>query len=193
MTNKGYLEAKRTPESDEWYTPSSAVKPLLKYLEWNKTKYRTYDASTSEWTTPNITIWCPFDTEHSQFVKVLSAANYNVIYSHIDEGKDFFAYEPEEPYDFIVSNPPFSRKDDVLKRLYELGKPYAMLLPLPTLQGVKRFPYIKDCQALVFDNRVQYFKDLAQTELSKGASFGSIYICRNFLPKDLIFEELEKE
>ena len=178
-TNKGYLTAKSTKESDEYYTPAYAVEPLLKYLDReNKSNY---------------TIWCPFDKEESQFVKIFSAAGYKVIHSHIDEGKDFFSYEPDEPYDYIISNPPFSCKDEVLKRLYELSKPYAMLLPLPTLQGQKRFPYIKDCEALIFDKRVQYFKDIEQTEISKGASFGSIYICRDFLPNDLIFEELNRK
>lgn len=174
-TNKGYLTAKSTKESDEYYTPAYAVEPLLKYLPKEQT------------------IWCPFDKEESQFVKVLSAAEYKVIHSHIDEGKDFFSYEPEESYDYIISNPPFSCKDGVLKRLRELNKPYAMLLPLPTLQGQKRFPYIKDCEALIFDKRVQYFKDIEQTEVSKSASFGSIYICRNFLPNSLIFEELNRK
>lgn len=159
--------------------PAYAVEPLLQYLDrGNKSNY---------------TIWCPFDKEESQFVKVFSAAGYKVIHSHIDEGKDFFSYEPDEPYDYIISNPPFSCKDEVLKRLYELNQPYAMLLPLPTLQGQKRFPYIKDCEALIFDKRVQYFKDIEQTEVSKGASFGSIYICRNFLPNDLIFKELKRK
>ena len=174
-TNKGYLTAKSTKESDEYYTPAYAVEPLLKYLPKDKI------------------IWCSFDKEESQFVKVFSAAGYKVIHSHIDEGKDFFSYESDEPYDYIISNPPFSCKDEVLKRLYELNKPYAMLLPLPTLQGQKRFPYIKDCEALIFDKRVQYFKNIEQTEVSKGASFRSIYICRNFLPNDLIFEKLEKD
>jgi len=44
----------------------------------------------------------------------------------------FFEYEPER-YDFIVSNPPFTRKLEVLSRLYLLGKPFAMVLPLPML------------------------------------------------------------
>ena len=66
---------------------------------------------------------------------IYEEAGYKVIRSHIDEGKNFFYYEPEEHYDVIISNPPFSCKDDVLKRLYELDKPYAMLLPIPALQG----------------------------------------------------------
>ena len=94
-------------------------------------------------------------------------------------------------YDYIISNPPFSIKDDILKRLWELDKPYAILLPIPSLQGQKRFPYMKDCQALIFDKRINYFKDLKTKEIQKGVSFGSFYLCRDFLSQDLIFEELE--
>lgn len=80
-----------------------------------------------------LTIWCPFDNKDSAYVEELSKLSYvNVIYSHIDEGQNFFEYEPEE-YDLIISNPPFSIKDMILKRLYELNKPYALLFPLPTL------------------------------------------------------------
>ena len=94
--------------------------------------------------------------------------------------------------DVIISNPPFSQKDKVLKRLYELDKPYAMLLPVPTLQGQTRFPYMQDIQYLGFDTRINYYKDLAMTKTQDGVSFGSCYLCRKFLPRDLIIEELKR-
>lgn len=175
--NKGYLTANTSPAGDEVFTPEYAVKPILKYL-------KRFD-------TNNI-VWCPFDLPDSNFVKMIKNAGYTVICSHIETGEDFFEFEPES-YDIIISNPPFSKKDDVIKRLYELNKPYAMLLPLPTLQGQRRFAYIKDCQALIFDKRINYSKDKDMTELQKGVSFASIYLCRHFLPENLIFEELEKE
>ena len=98
----------------------------------------------------------------------------------------------EEEYDVIISNPPFSQKDNVLKRLYELNKPYAMLLPVPTLQGQARFPYMKDIQYLGFDKRINYYKDIEMTKTQDGVSFGSCYLCRKFLPRDLIIEELKR-
>lgn len=170
--NKGYLTAKTDKASDEVYTPVYAVKPILKYIQ------------------PGRIVWCPFDKADSEYVKLISKTN-EVIYSHIDEGQNFFYYEPEH-YDVIISNPPFSCKDNVIKRLYELGKPYAVLLPIPSLQGQTRFPYMKDCQALIFDKRINYYTSLEKKETQKGVSFGSFYLCRNFLPKDLIFEELER-
>ena len=66
-----------------------------------------------------------------------------------------------------------------------------MLFPIPTLQGQKRFKYIKDCQALIFDKRINYFTDASRKSIQKGVSFGSFYLCKNFLPRDLIFEALD--
>lgn len=183
-TNIGYLRAKRDKASDEEYTPEYAVRPLIKHL-------KTFEKKCSH----PITIWCPFDTDDSKFAVVLRAANFSVITSHIDDDEsethDFFRYEPSAPYDIIVSNPPFSCKDAVIKRLWELGCPYMMLLPIPTLQGQKRFKYMTDCQALIFDKRINYFDDMITQKVKSTVSFGSFYLCRKALPKDLIFEELE--
>lgn len=172
--NIGYLTAKT---SDEVYTPDYAVKPLLKYLQKFSLGHQ-------------ITIWCPFDTQESEYVKIFQKEGYQVISSHIDENKNFFTFEPQGQYDIIISNPPFSIKDGVLRRLYELNKPYAMLFPIPTLQGQKRFPYLQNCQALIFDKRINYYTSAERKEIQKGVSFGSFYLCKDFLPKDLIFEAL---
>src|SRR5574344_1512950 len=97
--NKEYLTAKTDKASDEVYTPDYAVKPILKFLK------------------PGSVIWCPFDTEDSEYVKIFKEAGYKVIYSHIDNGQNFFEFEPKEDYDVIISNPPFSIKDAILNRL----------------------------------------------------------------------------
>ena len=82
---------------DEYYTKEYAITPLLKYI-------------------PTKTIvWCPFDKEESNFVKLLREHGCNVIYSHIDTGQDFFEYEPQN-YDYIVSNPPYSLRERILER-----------------------------------------------------------------------------
>ena len=185
--NKGYLTAKTDKASDETYTPAYAIQPLVKYIK----QYMERDSFDYCEEYPLI-IWCPFDLANSKYVEVLSAIpNVKVINTHIDTGENFFFYEPEY-YDIIISNPPFSCKDDVLKRLYELDKPYAMLLPIPTLQGQTRFPYMKDIQYLGFDKRINYYRDATMTKTQDGVSFGSCYLCKKFLPKDLIIEELER-
>ena len=100
-------------KNDEWKTPAYAVHPVIKYLE------------------PSWTIWCPFDLEsESEYVKVLRDAGFKVICSHINEGKDFFIWEPEECWDIIISNPPFTNKRGIFERAMELGKPFMLLMSL---------------------------------------------------------------
>ena len=65
-------------------------------------------------------IWCPFDTEDSLFVKLFRQAGYQVIATHIANGQDFFTIDPPK-CDYIISNPPYSVKGEVLQRLFDLG------------------------------------------------------------------------
>ena len=172
--NKGYLTAKNNIDADEMYTPFYCVEPILKYID------------------KSMTIWCPFDKEWSAYVKLLKENGNKVIYTHIDDGKDFFKFEPDE-YDAIISNPPFSKKDRVLKRLYQLDKPFAVLLPMNSLQGITRYKYFKNgIQLLAFDQRVGFHNVDNLEKPVEGTPFASAYFCRNILPKDLIIEQLKK-
>lgn len=94
--------------SDEWYTPEEAVTPLLRFLPNGNAK-----------------ILCPFDTEDSAYVKVLSK-RHRVIHSHISEGVDFFKLDKPK-VDYVISNPPYSCRTEVIKRLYEWDLPFAMM------------------------------------------------------------------
>ena len=118
--NIGYLSSDKT--DNELYTPFYVVDPIIKYLPKDKI------------------IWCPFDEKWSAFYVHLRELGYRVIRSSLSDGQDFFKYEPER-WDLIVSNPPFSIKDKVLERLYSFQKPFAVLLPLNSLQGKSRYKY----------------------------------------------------
>lgn len=101
-------------------------------------------------------------------------------------------YEPDD-YDVIVSNPPFSIKDKILQRLYELDKPFAILLPLNSLQGKTRYKYFKQgIQLLSFDQRIGYHNIDNMDIPVEGSPFATAYFCRDILPKDLIVEEIKK-
>lgn len=172
--NVGHLTSSSTPEAQEMYTPYYCVDPIMKYIPKDKK------------------IWTPFDKEWSSFYQSFTRGGYAVVRSHIDDGQDFFTYEPEE-YDIIVSNPPFSIKDKILQRLYELNKPFAILLPLNSLQGKSRYKYFKNgIQLLSFDQRVGYHNQNNMDTPVEGSPFATAYFCRDILPRDLIVEELKK-
>lgn len=96
-----------------------------------------------------------------------------------------------EKWDIVVSNPPFSIKDKVLDRLYSFSKPFAVLLPLNSLQGKSRYKYFKQgVQILSFDARVCYHDKNHMNVVVKGSPFATAYFCKDLLPKDLIVEKL---
>lgn len=170
--NRGYLTANRTTEGDNLFSPYYIVDPIIKYLPKDKI------------------IWLPFDEAWSAFNQRLTEEGYKVIRSSLAEGKDFFEYEPDA-WDIIVSNPPFSIKDRVLERLYSFNKPFAVLLPLNSLQGKTRYQYFSQgIQLLSFDARVSYHDKDHMDAVVKGSPFATAYFCRDLLPKDLIIERL---
>jgi hypothetical protein len=58
---------------------------------------------------------------------------YKVISTDILYGIDFFKDQPSDYWTCQITNPPYSAKYKWLARSYELGKPFALLMPLETL------------------------------------------------------------
>lgn len=158
-------------KNDEWYTRAYAVEPIVKYIKSGSI------------------VWCPFDKEHSEFVKVFKSHGFTVISSHIETGQDFFQYEPEN-YDVIVSNPPYSLREKILERLFELGKPFAMLINITGLfDSKKRYNLLSthNFEFLIFDRRIDFFRfDGDKTS----PPYLSAYFCSGVLPSAHVFERL---
>ena len=127
-------------------------------------------------------VWLPFDTEDSEFFHYFKDRGVPVEVSHLSMGEsfDFFKYEPRR-WDIAVSNPPFSRKLDVFKRLYSLRKPWAMVMNTMALNYMEIGNFFADnpVQLLIPDKRVSYD--------GNPSSFNSCYVCRDFLRRDLQF------
>lgn len=164
-----------TKKNDEYYTPEYAIKPILKHIK-NKS-----------------VIWCPFDTNQSLFVKVLSENGHDVINTHIDDGNDFFNLNFD--CDYIISNPPYSIKYDVFNRLFYLKKPFAMLTGIVGLfESQKRFNLFKnnEFEIMYLNKRVSFFNDYNDKRLIINPPFSSAYITSRMLPCRILFEEIEK-
>lgn len=160
--------------NDECYTPAYGVAPILAYLP------------------EGAVVWCPFDTEASQFVQLLRAAGHTVVRSHISEGKDFMTYEPAEHWDVIVSNPPFTNKRDTFARALSFNKPFALIMANTWLNDAapKKLFQHKDLQLLMFDKRMEFSQ--ADGRVTNKVTFGSSYFCWNLLPKQIVMAALDK-
>ena len=156
--------------NDECYTPDYGVEPILKYIP------------------KDATVWCPFDKEESQFVIQISKQN-KVIRSHLDSGQDFFDYEPDE-WDMIVSNPPFTDKRKFFERALSFNKPFALIMTNTWLNdsAPKQLFKDRDLQLLMFDKRMKFISPDGRN--NDKITFSSSYYCWNFLPKQIIMEEL---
>jgi hypothetical protein len=163
-------------KNDEFYTPKYAIEPILKYIKSGST------------------VWCPFDTEESLFVKILKDNGIKVINTHINDGIDFFKCEVFE-CDYIISNPPYSLKYEVFNRLFAIGKPFAMLVGLVGLfESQKRFNLFANnkFEIMYMNKRISYFKDYLDAKPSLNPPFSSVYLTSNMLPNQIIFEEINK-
>jgi len=161
--------------NDEAYTPKYAVYPILKYIS------------------RSTVIWCPFDKEESAFVQVLKENGNRVIYSHIDNGQDFFTYEPDENWDCIISNPPFKNKRLFFERGLSFNKPFALIMTNAWLNDAySKKVFIearRQMQLLMFDKRIKFTNPDGRP--NNKITFSSSYFCCDFLPNNLITEILD--
>lgn len=163
--------------NDEFYTPAYAIEPILKRLNQGSK------------------IWCPFDTEDSLFVKMFTHAGHEVIFTHIETGEDFFETPTPEGVQYIISNPPYSLKTEVLQELFKRKVPFAMLLGVVGIfESQKRFEMFRDndFEVLYMNRRIAYFKDYDDQKPALNPPFSSAYICSGILSKQIDFEEIDK-
>jgi len=159
-------------KTDEWYTTEDSVDMITPYLVRGGYK----------------SILCPFDKQESNFVKVLSEQGFDVTYSHIETGTDFFDREDLSQYDAIVSNPPFSKRQQIFERLFEVDVPFALIINFNGLFDAKsRWKLFKEneFELLVPCGRMHFFNGECQ---SNSPNFQSVYVCHKILPQQIVFD-----
>jgi len=128
----------------------------------------------------NKIIWDSFygDGNSGKYLKELG---FKVEHQDID-----FFDEPSFNYDILLSNPPYSIKAKVFKRLAEIDKPFLMLVPVATITKQYLKKYFKDqIQIVIPERRIQFLKNGVQNNRNY---FDTLWICykMNF-DKDIIF------
>lgn len=107
---------------DNCQTPAHALEPLYPFLDKDQI------------------IWESAAGERN-LATTLYEEGYRSVGTDILTGQDFFEYEPPH-WDVQVTNPPYGLKYNWLERSYELGKPFALLVPVEMLGS-------KKCQELM--------------------------------------------
>jgi len=163
----------RQGNPDDFQTPPVALKPLLPYLK-------------KDWL-----IWecaCGDGNLVREFIKL----GYKCIGTDLKTGHDFLSFEPKY-FDCIVTNPPYSIKQQFLERCYWWGKPFALLLPLTTFETAKRQRLFKKygVEVIMFDKRINFKTPSGK---GSGAWFATAWFTNGLnIGRQLTFEVLEVE
>ena len=132
-------------------------------------------------------IWFPFNNYDSEFKLKAEELKLKYKATHIfdDLGSDFFHTEPPEGCDLLISNPPFSIQNEIIKHTFELidkGKIKAccLLLPLATLETERRADIYEKhsdkLSILIFRKRIKFLGH--KQVFNKGCC----WICYNIKP-----------
>lgn len=160
---------------DNCQTPPYAIGPLLPYInpEWN--------------------IWEPACGER-QLSRALRAHTPRIINTDILDGTNFFEWQPRA-FDAIITNPPYSNpaKFDFLARCYDLGKPFALLVPVEILGAKTAQKYFEryGVEVLLLDKRVNFKMPRTGYE-NGGAQFPTFWCCWKMLPEPIVFGKIIK-
>lgn len=164
-------------ENIEAYTPKYAVDIILPYI--NK----------------NLTIWAPFSRDEHHYANYLRELGYKVINTHyepkLQKGNDFLTYEPDFQFDIILDNPPFKDKTKWITKALSYNKPFGLFLPINSFgdNGIPNafLDFNAEPQLLIPDKRTEFIN-----QPQKGISFKTVYICKDLLPKQIVFTKINK-
>jgi hypothetical protein len=165
---------------DRCNTPSYALDPLLPYLK------------------PEWVVWEPAAGTGSLYRALKPHALRTIgtelrtdeIGDEVEGGRDFFAWEPAH-FDAIVTNPPYSIKYDWLARCYEIGKPFALLVPVETIgaQAGQALMEKHGCELLLLNRRVN-FEMPNKGWTGSSAQFPVLWLCWKLLPAPIVYGKL---
>jgi hypothetical protein len=157
----------------------------------NKSFSKYDDYMTPKYVWENIKNYIPKDkTIWEAFYGNGSSGNYlkelgfNVIHEEID----FFE---NNLGDIIVSNPPFSKAKEILKRLKELDKPFILILPVSKICTSYFREYFKsNIQLIIPLKRIHFVKieNNKIADIKSCSNFDCFYYCYKMnLPNDIIW------
>jgi len=114
MSKVQYFNARVRQGKDDYETPEHVWELFFKH-----------------YTKTDTIVWLPFYCKGTcgEFVR----KHHGDRFIHVNE--DFFTWQPET-WDCIIDNPPYSCKRDVFEQCIKLGKPFALYVPLDTLERV---------------------------------------------------------
>ncbi len=157
------------------------TKSFLKYDDYMTPKYAW--ESIQEYIPKDKIIWEAFygDSKSGDYLKELG-------FETIHEPVDFFE---NDLGDIIVSNPPFSKSKEIMKRLLVIDKPFILIFPSSKI-NTSYFRDWKDKIQIIIPPKRIHFQKLINGKVPENwknaCNFDCFYYCYKMdLPKDIIW------
>jgi SAM-dependent methyltransferase len=171
--------------SDDFQTPENALLPLFN-------AYQDFGLITAhhleyKFATPksNITILDPACGK-GNIVNYCNKIGYNSIGSDIKNGTNFldFTEKDVQNVDYIVTNPPYTKKLQFLQKAIELEKPFCFLLPITYEDNRKTMallePYLDDITVIVPNIRYNFETPSGKKDKDSNSWFKTVWLCCGF-------------
>jgi len=125
---------------DQCQTPAYAIDPLLPHI-------KTY------WT-----VWEPaYGEGHLANALLTRSSGFDVFGTDLLSGTNFFDANPDG-WDALITNPPYSVKYQWLERCFDIGKPFALLVPLEMLGAERAAKWfrIHHIEVIIMNPRIDF-------------------------------------
>ena len=152
-------------KNDNWETPIEYWKVLLPYIP------------------KNLTIHDPFYMNGNSKKKWLRLGK-----EIIHEKKDFFLIKKNDTKEIYISNLPYSKCNNVFKHLFQLDKPFIMLIPLNKLGHIKLQKILKGKKLQLIISPIYKGFINEKGEKTRCPANYLCYLCYNInLKQDILF------
>lgn len=151
-------------------SPSYALDPLLPYLP-------------KDWS-----LWEPAAAS-GRMVRALERQGFEVTGSDIITGHNFFDTVCDGA-DAIVTNPPFSVKAQFVRRCYDIGLPFALILPVESIgsQKIQAMMEQYGAELLLLDKRINFH--MPNKGWDSSAQFPTLWYCWKILPAPICYGKI---
>ncbi len=147
-------------KGNEYYTPKYVWDNIKQYIPKDKIIYEPFN---------NINF--PKSFKSHQYLSELGFKMKPLLkFNPLTLQNDFFK-NIDTDYDICISNPPFSIKQVIIKRLVQLNKPFILLAPLNTIANKYITDLSDNIEIIIPKKRINF------TSTKKNAIFPTAYIC----------------
>ena len=132
-----------------------------------------------------------------RIVRRLEQLGFDVMGGDLMFGNDFFKESPPRAASVQVTNPPYTIKAKWIERCYQIGLPFALLVPVETIGTgtVQAMMEEHGAELLLLNKRVNFYMPnigWGMNGKKSSAQFPTMWFCWKILPSPLVYGRITR-